>query len=207
MLVVWFIIRRRRNNSMDATHVGNQVYGIDDAADKNALKMESRSVIKPEIRYEEEYDYATGATNQYTQDHNHLNIYANDQDASDIQYETAGEVNQVYSLSDGIPAYANSTDGHVPPNDVSQHYSLKESITGLKQTDTHDEPSPSKDNLPEEEYNTFSDKQNDLPPSDTYDHVHNVPEGEYDHFQMRSSDRSNFTQDDENGYMQSTFPV
>ncbi|XP_033732142.1 uncharacterized protein LOC117321739 [Pecten maximus] len=202
MLVVWLNIRRRRNDkcNMDATRVGNQVYDLDEAAYKNAIKMESRSVVKPEIRYEEEYDYATGAANQYTQDHNHLNIYANDQDASDVteeQYETAGEVNQVYSLSEDLPDYANYTNDHVPPNDVSQHYSLKKSFIGFKQTCTHDDPSPSTDNLTEGEYNTFSEKHNDLPPSDTYDHFHNVQEGEYDHFQMRSNDQSKFTQHDD----------
>ncbi|XP_069121916.1 neurotrypsin-like isoform X2 [Argopecten irradians] len=236
MLVIWMAIRRRRNNVKRKESKGvidNQAYGTTGTDNGDTLRMETRSEYKSGMKYDEEYYYAaTGNSNQNYRSDNNSNIYVNE--TTEEQYDKAGELNQGVDNTE----YANYVQDH-PPNGVSHNHTLKDPISNLKLSHRQDISSLTTDDPPDEEYNTFADRNkdippsdtydhvndlqdeydelrtsgkenftehDDLPPSDTYDHVHEVAEDGYDQFNLKSSKQPNFTQDDETGYMQSTFP-
>ncbi|XP_021356849.1 uncharacterized protein LOC110452568 [Mizuhopecten yessoensis] len=193
MLVIGLLYRRRKREcNKDSDMVNNQSYELSGTANGRSLKPDIRLSSNPETRPVEDYDYAMGTDNRDAQDCNHSNIYANDM--------TTRQVNQGYNSSNDMPDYANYTEDRCPPDDKPRGNSVENSFEYMLAK------KPNTDYLSDGEYNTFSDQSADLPPTDTYDHVHNVPEDGYDQFQLKSSERSNFEHDDETGYMQSSFP-
>ncbi|XP_060067992.1 deleted in malignant brain tumors 1 protein-like [Ylistrum balloti] len=205
ILGIGLLCRRRRKCEKEADCVLNSAYGLQDSSIVGSLQTEGET----KLQYSESYANALEKAEIHVRDSKHSNIYINN-NAGDIvteeQYEIFGDNDRMYALSDATPEYENYTNDTNSTKDVLEDYSLSDSINSPKSTNTNYRPLSSTDNLPEEEYNTFANQLDDLPPSDTYDHVHDVAEDGYDQFQPRSSNRSNFTEDDETGYMQSTFP-